>query len=100
MNSEKTLAVCCCVMLFVAEPAFTGGTIGRTVGVTCNACHGPDGKSEGAIPSLDGLTAKQIESELLAFRSGKRSATIMNRIARGYTDNEIAAVAEYFANLK
>lgn len=100
MNLDKTLAVCCCVMLCVAESGFAGGTIGRTVGVTCNACHGPDGKSEGAIPSLDELTDKQIESELLAFRSGKRPATIMNRIARGYTNNEIAAVAEYFSNLK
>jgi cytochrome subunit of sulfide dehydrogenase len=59
-----------------------------------------EGKSNGAIPSLYGMSAKQLESALLAFKSGKRNGTIMNRIAKGYTDNEIAAVAEYFANLE
>lgn len=97
---KKILLACCCVMLNLVGATLAGGTIGRTVGVTCNACHGPDGKSHGAVPSLDGLSAKQIESALLAFKSGKRPATIMDRIARGYSDNEIAAVAAYFANLK
>lgn len=90
----------CCVALCMSEAGIAGGTIGRTVGVTCNACHGPDGESRNAIPSLSGLSAKQIESALLAYKSGERSATIMDRIAKGYTDNEIAAVAAYFANLK
>jgi sulfide dehydrogenase cytochrome subunit len=46
------------------------------------------------------MTASEIESAMLAFREDKRPATIMNRIARGYTNNDIAVVAEYFANLK
>ena len=34
------------------------------------------------------------------FKSDKRPATIMNRIAKGYTDKEITAMSEYFASLK
>jgi cytochrome subunit of sulfide dehydrogenase len=97
---KKMAFVLCCVTSLTAEAAFAGGTIGRTVGVTCNACHGPDGRSEGAIPSLVGMSAKQIESALHAFKFETRPATIMNRIAKGYTDKEIAAVAAYFANLE
>lgn len=100
MPMRTILSAFLCGTLLAAEAAFAGGTIGRTIGVNCNACHGPDGKSQGAIPSLDGLSAKQIESAVLAFKLGERQATVMNRIAKGYTDNEIAAIAEYFANLQ
>lgn len=96
---KKMAFVHCCAILLTAEAAFAGGTIGRTVGVTCHACHGPDGRSESAIPSLRGMSAKQIESALHAFKSGTRAATVMGRVAKGYTDKEIAAVAAYFANL-
>ncbi|MBA2410897.1 MAG: c-type cytochrome [Gammaproteobacteria bacterium] len=94
------LLVICCGALLTAETGVAGGAIGRTIGVACSACHGPRGMSEGAIPSIHGLPAKQIESAMRAYRSGKRPGTIMNRIAKGYTDNQIAAIAQYFANLK
>jgi sulfide dehydrogenase cytochrome subunit len=45
------------------------------------------------------MSAKQIESALHAFKFGTRAATVMGRVAKGYTDKEIAAVAAYFANL-
>jgi sulfide dehydrogenase cytochrome subunit len=100
MLRKLMMAFCCSAMLLAAETSYAGGTIGRTIGVACNACHGPQGRSEGAIPSIHGLPAKQIESALRAFKSGKRPGTIMNRIAKGYTNNQIVAIAEYFANLK
>jgi cytochrome subunit of sulfide dehydrogenase len=98
--SKFALVLLCGTALGTCQAAFAGGTIGRTIGVTCAGCHGPDGRSLGAIPSLSGMTASEIESAMLAFREDKRPATIMNRIARGYTNNDIAVVAEYFANLK
>jgi cytochrome c553 len=35
-----------------------------------------------------------------AFRSGKRQATIMHQLAKGYTDDEIARLGAYFASQK
>jgi sulfide dehydrogenase cytochrome subunit len=35
-----------------------------------------------------------------AFKSGERPATLMDRIAKGYTDEEIEAMAKYFAEIK
>jgi sulfide dehydrogenase cytochrome subunit len=100
MIAERILWALCCCMLLMPQSSFAGGTIGRTIGVNCSACHAPNGDERNAIPSLEGRSARQIESALLAFKSGRRPATIMDRIARGYTDNEIAAVAAYFANLR
>jgi sulfide dehydrogenase cytochrome subunit len=63
----------------------------------CYGCHGPGGLGAGGIPAIAGRDAAELRAAMLAFRANERQATIMGRIARGYTDAEIAAVAEHFA---
>lgn len=65
----------------------------------CFSCHGPDGRSPGAIPGLRHLTADDIASRLKQFRSGERPATVMGRHAKGYSDAELDAIARYIAGL-
>lgn len=74
----------------------------RTLAATCFNCHGPDGKSSGAIPSLAGQSKNDIVNAMKDFRSGKRDeyATVMKKYALGYTDSEYEAMAEYFSNIK
>lgn len=67
---------------------------------TCFTCHGTDGRSPGAIPSLCGKTAKYIIRRMHEFRSGEREATIMNRISKAYNDEQIARIAHYIAQQK
>jgi len=67
---------------------------------TCFSCHGTDGHSAGAMPSINGKPAKFIEMSLKAFRADKKQATVMNRIAKGFDDSEIKSLAEYFAKNK
>lgn len=80
----------------------TGETISRGIAVaqTCIVCHGPDGLSTGAIPSLSGMPAQQLRTAMVAYRTGERSGTVMNRLARGLADEDIEAVARYFATLR
>jgi cytochrome subunit of sulfide dehydrogenase len=68
----------------------------------CIGCHGPNGAGVaiGDVPAIAGLEAQGLASALLAFRGNERPGTIMNRVARGYSDAEIAAVAAYFAAQK
>lgn len=66
----------------------------------CAGCHGTDGKSPGSIPSLRGIKFNEFVKTMKAFRADERKGTVMNRIARGYTDEEIDAMAKYFAELK
>lgn len=63
----------------------------------CGACHGPGGVSPGAIPSIAGLDAATLAARMREFRTAGPEVTIMNRIARGYTDAEIDLLAQYFA---
>jgi len=67
----------------------------------CYACHGTDGRSPGSIPSLTGKNAEQALLQLKEFKSGQLSATVMTRHAKGYTDAELEALANYIgSNLK
>jgi cytochrome subunit of sulfide dehydrogenase len=66
----------------------------------CLGCHGPRGQGIGAGARLAGRDAAELESILQAYRADRRQGTIMNRIARGYTDAEIAAVSAFFAAVR
>jgi len=66
----------------------------------CIACHGQAGAGSPPIPALAGRPKADIEAAMLAFRKNERPNSIMGRIARGYTDAEITAVAAWFAAQK
>ncbi|MDR6952521.1 cytochrome c553 [Ancylobacter sp. 3268] len=64
---------------------------------SCSGCH-PRTPGNGPVPSLNGKPAEDIVSQMAAFRSGERRSTVMTRIAKGFTDEETRALAEYFAS--
>ena len=81
----------------LAEPVSSRGA---ALAYACAACHGPDGRSQGAIPALQTISRERFVADLEAFRAGDRQGTVMNRIAKGLDDADIAAVASYFLNLR
>lgn len=66
-----------------------------SLAASCSSCHGAGSRAESAIATLSNLSAAEIRSALLEFRDDKRAATLMNRIAKGYSDDEIAAIAKH-----
>lgn len=79
-----------------AEPARAGPSV-EALSFNCYTCHGPDGRSPAAMPSLQGKHADYLLRRLLEFKQGKGHPTIMDRIARGYSDEELASIAAYIA---
>jgi len=67
---------------------------GRTLAATCSGCHGPSGRSAGEIPSIFGRTEAQIVQAMQEFKTDRRPATVMNRHAKGFSDDEIVALAK------
>jgi sulfide dehydrogenase cytochrome subunit len=63
----------------------------------CIGCHGPNGSGAGAVPALAGRDAAELRAILIAFRANERPGTIMGRVARGYTEAELAQLSEHFA---
>ncbi|TCJ15038.1 c-type cytochrome [Parasulfuritortus cantonensis] len=72
----------------------------RFIAANCSYCHGPDGKSRGAIPSLAGLEPGYFVAQMKAFKDGSRPATVMKKHANGYSEAEYEAMANYFASIK
>lgn len=74
----------------------------RALAATCANCHGTDGRTvEGsAIPSLVGMPKSYMLTQMKAFKDGSRPATVMHQLAKGYTDQQIESMANYFAATK
>lgn len=85
----------------LALPAVADGlriNEGMLLGQTCAGCHGTGGISQGpATPSLAGIDSEYFIDAMREFREGRRAATIMDRIAKGYTPEQVQAMAGYFA---
>ena len=67
---------------------------------SCTGCHPAKSGVATPVPRLNGRDAAQITAAMTEFRTGKRPATIMDRIAKGFSDDETKAIAAYFAALK
>ena len=72
---------------------------GQILSLSCASCHGTDGKSAGIMPPLFGRSSEYIETALKEFKSGDRYSTVMARHAKGYTDQEIKLIADYFGSI-
>lgn len=70
-----------------------------TLADACTSCHGLGGRSSGAIPTIAGLDREALRSRLMAFHEQKADGALMNRIARGYSEAEIGALADYFSKV-
>lgn len=68
---------------------------------SCFNCHGTDGRSNGAIPSIAGRPQLALKNQLMAYKSEQPpvGTTVMTRIAKGYSDKEIDALALYFSQV-
>jgi sulfide dehydrogenase cytochrome subunit len=79
-----------------AAPAMAAAP-GNVLSATCSGCHGQSGRSVAEIPAINGKTALQIQTAMLEFKTDRRPATVMNRHAKGFSDEEIAILAAYIA---
>jgi cytochrome c553 len=66
----------------------------------CSGCHPASPRVASPVPRLTGVDQAAIVRALREFRSGQRPATVMDRIAKGFTDDEIQALAAWFATQK
>ena len=66
----------------------------------CSGCHPASPRVISPVPRLAGVDRAAIVRAMQDFRSGQRAATVMDRIAKGFTDDEIQAIAAWFATQK
>jgi len=71
----------------------------RYLAANCANCHGTNGRSVGGTESLAGYEKVKFIERMAEFKSGKRPATLMHQLSKGYSDEQIARLAEFFATL-
>lgn len=74
----------------------------QSLAATCANCHGTEGRalSGATVPGLAGRSAEELVTQMKAFRSGERKATIMHQIAKGFSEAQTQLLADYFAAQK
>lgn len=84
---------------FLINAVLADQVSGQVISFSCNGCHAMNGnKSKPAMSGLNAQTAKELEIKLLDFKYDRKFYSIMGRIAKGYTDQELKAVALYLGN--
>ncbi len=84
-------------LLLVQTGQAEGLSRGAMLSASCEGCHGTYGRSPGAIPTIAGKSTEYLREALEGFRSGERQATVMGRHMKGYSDEEIRLISEYFS---
>jgi sulfide dehydrogenase cytochrome subunit len=91
---------------FTAAGLFSAGVVAAAdlniegLARTCNNCHGTGGISVGhSMPSIAGQSETYLKNIMMEWKSGARSSANMTRLISGYTDEEIAGLAKYYASL-
>ena len=80
------------------EPKTLTGASDSMLANTCAGCHGTNGASQGpASPTIAGLSEEYFVEVMTEFASGDVPSTIMGRIAKGYSEEEINQLAKFYA---
>ena len=75
----------------------TGALQVRSWAAACAGCHGTNGRALPGNVALAGMPAAEMVRKMQDFKAGRRPATVMHQLAKGYSDEQIAAIAGYFA---
>jgi sulfide dehydrogenase cytochrome subunit len=88
------------LLALIAGPAAAADAMpaGARLAATCTGCHGTNGVTVGnALPGLAGQPKDALLTSLKAFRSGDRPATVMTQLTKGYTEEQLDRIAEFFS---
>ena len=91
---------------FVAGAAMTGvhaqpsDLQARSMAASCSGCHGTNGAAAPGMVALAGYDKASMIKSMADFKSGARPATLMHQMSKGYSEQQVEAIASYFAAQK
>ena len=91
------------VMLALPLPAVAQNTdpnLSRNLAASCAGCHNITGNALTGMPPIAGQSKEALLRTLKDYRDGKRPATVMHQLAKGYTDGQLELIAAYYAAQK
>jgi sulfide dehydrogenase cytochrome subunit len=94
-GSGIRFAIAAAVFVAGCAPAFA--TDAPPGAASCSGCHAPSAALGTPVPPLNGRSAGEIVAQMEAFRRGKTQSTVMDRLAKGFSEAEIQAIAAWYA---
>ena len=85
------------LLLLVAMPEAAIAAAAPPGASSCSGCHPASASAQTPVPRLAGRPAADIVAAMQEFRSGQRPATVMDRIAKGFSEPETQAIAVWYA---
>jgi cytochrome subunit of sulfide dehydrogenase len=100
MRSVHCLAAPAVLAFCLVASAASAIDVAPAGAAACSGCHPASRAVETPFTRLVGRKPGEILAAMQEFRSGQRPATVMDRIAKGFTDDEIKAIAAWYAAQK
>jgi cytochrome c len=89
-----------CMATAASPPARASDlALGRHLAGECVTCHPRDNRNVG-IPVIIGWPTEQFVAVLRSYKAKERTNPVMRSVAASLNDEEMAALAAYFATLK
>ncbi len=86
--------------LFASAGPVSAVEVAPAGAAACSGCHPISQWAGTPFTRLVGRNPADIVTAMQEFREGKRPGTVMDRIAKGFTDDEIGAIAKWYAAQK
>lgn len=101
-NSMSRTLIALLLLVATAGHAAADPAAGKNIAKKkCRTCHGIDGIAKIPVaPHLAGESQIYLETQLKAFRSGKRENEMMSVVAKSLTDDEITNLAEWYSSIE
>jgi cytochrome subunit of sulfide dehydrogenase len=97
MSAKRAIAATLLASAFAAYPLAPAIAAAPPGASACTGCQSASAGAVSPVPRLAGLDAAYTVRALQEFRAGSRPATVMDRIAKGFDDAEIRAIADWYA---
>ena len=95
------IATAAALILATIAPASAAGPADAPPGAaSCSGCHPTARFVDTTVPRLIGRNPADIVTAMQGFKSGQIPSTVMNRLAKGFSDDEIKAIAAWYGAQK
>jgi cytochrome c553 len=100
MTSPVPLAVMALLCVLIAPSSLRAADAPPPGALSCSGCHPAKRWVDTTVPRLVGRKEAELVAAMARFKSGQSPATVMDRIARGFSDDEIKAIAAWYGAQK
>lgn len=88
------------VLPLTAAAQGADANLGRNLASTCAGCHNITGNAVPGMPSVSGQSKDALLRKLKDYKAGRQPATVMQQLAKGYSDEQLELIAAYYAAQK